>query len=781
MMNDVVRHMHDSESNDQRGVDGAKDVYASDDERILPIIAEIKSLPLNSRDNTLNKVSKALFSSLTDVKKTSNVNSSRVYSNWRKIMHGSGVISQDLTAVDRNVAKPLVTKIKSRSEEVLPGSYSGTVAHMKFKLNVFHRVMREHPVVVDDRGMAGYNAYGHDVSRLLSLTGFVPRRIGVRPMDNRKQRADHGLSNDLPNLFLTMVRDFLLLMYGAVVARSVRFEDKSQSGLPLRLTGRGPKTLTFIHAVDNIDDVLSHAADGQYLLDKYDVCHAFLAGSRRSPDASGKKRYITTQADAALGLAGNTLQDNSIVVEGVSQAITSKFATMRYRFVWGGNAGANSVVNAIGTSARDYYGKIYEFTFKHRGIDHLRSKLNTFVGQPKSLTFPKVTDLDMVVIDVSAFDLDYPSQILREYIDFFANTPMYEFFKRTAWAPSYQGTLDTDAIDNEVITNGDTRDFDPEVYQYTGLPSGWSWVSDAGKVMAVVIYYELVQRQLLPPHTIKQLDAFLKGELDFALLNLGDDNVLLGPHGTYTDMLSALESSKIFKMEEEQGARFIGYPFHTDGMGRYSISHDPASYLTNWLTPERGIRSGFSKYWAVGLQEREHVYADAPIVNSFRRIVNEEWFKIYGTHLTSIIHQEAEIQRRKLLVETAMDDTDHLVSKLINARNRGSHLTSLMLADILRDPSVLSWKWSKDDILDAFGVNIDMLENRPSVDYSETVLTRSGYRLITNEHSDYDGVYTGGFYAHQRLLDADADAISIVNHNFKELINVDLSNQGAGY
>lgn len=758
--------------------EGSKEASLLTDEMIAAL-DKVSKLAKSKRVEWVNLLAKRLSTQIepgepsaehTDTKENSQARSSHVITRnfklIREVMNYLGLTDPDCELWHRNKVTPLVSCISSKSEEVMPGSFSGDRKHLEWKLSVFKTIERLYPIVLDDKGMAGPSAYGHDVSRLLSLTGFVPKHIGVRPLSNFKQRLEHGLENKPEQGFMRILDDFYDLLFGCLKARSIRLEDKSQSGLPLRIHGRGYKTTAFMHAVNNIDDVLRNSTDVRYLLREYDCAFSFLAGSRRSPDAAGKKRYITSISGRDQGLAGDELQDNSVTLPKVPHALSRNFVSMRYRFVWGGNAVSNAIVNTIGTSARHLYGTLFGFTFKHHGIDDIRAKLSSFVHGYDDGQFPKETDLDIIAIDVSNFDLDYPDFILDKLTSMFKGTEIHDFFRRVALAPSVQGTLDQDADESEgPIVNGDLYNFKPEAYLKSGLPSGWSWVSDGGKVMAAVIYWELVKSNLLTHEGPEDLGNFLLGKREYAVLNLGDDNLILGPPGSSSKMLEAIKNSKLFRMDLEPGSRFIGFPVHTDGFGRYSISHDPASYVTNWLTPERGIKSAFSKYWAVGLRAREHVYSDAPIIHSFRKIIMDQWKRVYGTDLSQIINENFKEQHEALAKLSSSADSDQLIGALYDALPRAVNpaLANMILSDIIRDSSTLSWKWSSEDIETNFGISIENIEQRPPVWTTEVVLAKAGYEEDTSLNVNKDS-YNGGFWFRPEMSPASKEFITNLIH-----------------
>lgn len=659
-----------------------------------------------------------------------------------------------------DATRPFMSRVRSTNEEVLPGSFSQSRKHLKFKLDVFHEIARRYDPQLDDHGHPGANAYGHDVSRLLSVSGCIPKEIGVRPLDNRKLRLEHGLSNDMPSDLLAMMDDFLLLMYGKLKPTRVRFESKSQSGLPLRSYGRGYKTLGFIHAVNHLEDVLTLTREGRLedLFHKYDILYAYLMGSRRQADAAGKKRYITTEADRALGNAGVTLVDNSVSFEGVPNAISSKFSAMRFRMVWGGNIISNAIVNCIGSSARNCYGSRYDFTLKHHGGSDILQKMNDYARRNNFITDfnrgVREGEISVVAIDVTQFDGSYPAQLLMKYADFFKDTAIYDLFLRQMCGVSVQLLVGENSPLKPDVT-ADPFNFDPMTHIHCGMPSGWSWVSDVGKIMALVVYYALVKAGLLEEHSPAQLHSFMRGELRFAVLNLGDDNVILGPPGTYHTIMDALDQYSPWKCEIEQGTRFIGHIISVTHDGYFQVTHDPSSYLTNLLTPERGIRSSMRKYWAVGYNERKKVYLDAPITVEFSKILQEKWFDNYGTNLEHIINQMASEQTVEMSASTDPDDATlkALMHAVTHAPDRA--FAEHVLMRYMADSSVLSWEFSRDEILEKIGIDLYDLESRPDVEYTCKVLSQSGYS-VSGEDANVDAEQQ--YWLHDNLVAKEGDS-----------------------
>lgn len=666
-----------------------------------------------------------------------------------------------------DATRPMLSRISSTNELVLPGSWSMSRKHLELKLNVFKRIEREFSINLNANGLPDSTGYGHDVSRLLSISGLVPKKIGVRPTSNLQSRAAKGLKNNIGKDFHAIIDDFLVLMYGCTKLTRVRFEDKSQSGLPLRSYGRGYKILGFRHAVDHLDEVLRLCDNKEFdtLLNKYDILFCYLMGSRRQPDAGGKRRYITSEAGRLQGLAADELVDNSVNIDGIPHALTKHFARMRFRMVWGGNIIANGIVNAIGSCGRDTYGKYYDFTFKHHGSKDILNKFKTFVTRNNLASYPRETkvrakDVSVVAIDVTQFDGDYPRDILLHYCDFFKNTPIYNLFKYQMFGSSVQLMRDEDGPDfPDVSTDPLNPDF--TIAENSGMPSGWSWVSDVGKIMAVVVYYSLQKEGLLSEdHSPSFLDSFLKGECNYAVLNLGDDNVILGPPGMEDTIMHALNKWSPWLCEVESGARFIGHIISVDDSGYLNVHHDPSSYLTNMLTPERGITSSFRRFWAHGWVSRKDVYLDAPISTAFHKVLREEWKKIYGSDLDRLIEIEASKQRELIDSPDELDGSDdhlRIIRSLTNAVNGApdKDFALHVLQRYIADHSVLSWEFSRDDLLEKVGIDLYDLEGRPDISYSEKIMERSGYKVMkSNSTNDSSHVCI-----HKRLASlADKDA-----------------------
>lgn len=655
--------------------------------------------------------------------------------------------------------KEMMSQLRSKSEMVLPGSASFSRKHLRLKLDVFKRIEREFKIKLNENGHPIGVPYGHDTSRLLCVSGMMPDKIGVRSLDNRRQREEKGLSNKMDEEFLSMVDNFLVLMYGDIQSVRVRIESKSQSGLPLRSYGRGYKTIAFMHAIEHIDELLQlvDSNDLGKVLDKFDILFAYLMGSRRQPDAGGKKRYVTSSSDREFGLGAHTLVDNSVKINDVPEALAKHFATMRFRMVWGGNIVSNTIVNTIASSARKHYGDIYAFTLKHRGGSDILEKIKSFsLNNGYSARDPRgvrATDLAVVAIDVTQFDGDYPAELLLKYADFFKDTPIHGLFLRQMLGVSIQ-LLREDKDDGPDLT-GDPFNFNPLDFAHSGMPSGWSWVSDTGKIMVVAIYFSLVKAGLLKEHTVDQLDAFMRGECEYGLLNLGDDNVILGPPGTNAAILEALEKYCPWKCEVEDGTRFIGHIIYINDGGYYDVGHDPSSYLTNLLSPERGIDSNFRKYWAVGYEARKATYLDSLVSTSFHKILKDCWKEIYNSDLDAIVAQEREKQELEMIKEgDDLGSEDAVAVALLNAAKHSTQpeRANHIITRYLSDPSVLSWEFSRDEILEVFGLDLYDIEGRPSFKYTDEVLARSGYLSISPPNSKDSEPDEGQRWLHKNLI-----------------------------
>lgn len=274
--------------------------------------------------------------------------------------------------------------IKDKQVEVFPGIFSTDRRFLKFLLdfeNEFYR--RFGKPTLDENGMAGPSGYARDLGRLRSVPGLYPKDGGGYPRDNSSYRKHLGLSQGLRLEDRELAVKFFQLLFGRVVATPVRVPDKSSAGLPLPINDRAFKRLVFEYAVKHLDDVCRRAREGDLrgLADIYNIMFLYVQGERTQSDSPGKIRKITRLEDMLKADYKEYIVDNKVELPKVPLALSRQFVARRFRYVWGQNAFANLLINCIGGSARESYALRYEFTFKHRSINHMRTKMNEGGGR----------------------------------------------------------------------------------------------------------------------------------------------------------------------------------------------------------------------------------------------------------------------------------------------------------------------------------------------------------------------------------------------------------------
>lgn len=634
--------------------------------------------------------------------------------------------------MNRTVTLP--TQLQDSSIELFPHVSSTSRKALELRLTFYKSMLRSFgKPELDDRGMSGPTAYAHDASKVMSVPGVLPNMAGAHPKDNSWHRHELGLRQDwVSKEDEALAICFFDLIFGVSESTPVRIPGASQSVLPMMLHGKGYKTLNFVHAVYNLEDVYALAKSGTLarLQELYDITFCYVQGHRTQPDAAGKVRKVIRRDDANESRYKEVVIDNSVHLNGISEALTKHFATVRYRYVWGMCNTVNSIINCVGGSCREVYGKIYEFTFKHRSIEHMRSKMRTFDIGSDDGQYPMVKDLSSVFLDVTSFDRAMLFRFVEVMINKFKGTPFFDFVERSAFAPLIVRSNDKDVDpDNlSIFQNGDPLNFRSADHRKQGLLSGWGWVSDAGKWAAFVIYLVGIKAGLCQ-YDVSELDSFLKGKHPlFCCFNLGDDNVVMGRPEAIERWEREFKENGYWVFDYEPGCRFIGHIFHHDGQGRYKISNDPVSAITNILTPERSWQSKLRRYPAHGIYGKLR-QLDAPFAYPLMKLFKECYFDCIGHDFDAMIQREMDREKEDMANDLKSGSG---YSWMFEHRGKDLGLRETIISDMYRDDSVLRWKYSAQDLFDAFGVDITQIEARPDVWFSGRVLQSAGYRKFSD-------------------------------------------------
>lgn len=637
----------------------------------------------------------------------------------------AGVLGETEHPFVKNKTVDILYALKDRSLEVLPGLYSGTGKYLSFKSDLLRALYAHYgEPELDEFGMCGPDGYAHDFSKMTAVPGFVPNTAGATPLDNRHHRKLMGLPDGWQKEeHKVLAEQFFTLLFGLATSSSVRIKAKSSSGAPDYFYDKGLKMLSFMNAVEHLEEVTELASRGDMhaLMSDYRICFLFNQGNRQSPDYADKVRKVVPRKFALQPVYDEVEVDKSISIEGVSTKLTDEFGAMRYRYVFGQNNTVNSIINSIGGSVRSVYGSVFEFTFKHRGIKHLDQKLNDFAIK-RGIRDSKLCR--MLFLDITSYDRAMSSVFLETMVSFFEGTSMHDFIKRSVFCPTFIRCNDkgTKNEDLEGFLSGDPLSFNPDDFVHQGLMSGWAWVSDAGKWAALVVFLIAVDAKIVEP-TLDDLVRFLRGDHVIGCFNLGDDNCVFGEASLMERFQDQMANNSYWQFDIEKGSRFIGLICCHDGENWYKFVNDKVSYLQNLLTPERDFRSTLNPRKAEGVLRRRGAF-DAPGLDFDSRLLNELWYAHMGTSFTEVMNEEAD--KLPSLVINGED-----MSVLLTAEGEDPELKAYILAELDRDPSVLDYKFSPEDFYRAFGISIHDLEGRPDVSYSIKVLKHAGYKPLS--------------------------------------------------
>lgn len=530
--------------------------------------------------------------------------------------------------------------------------YPGVLSDSSDFLNLMRRTAiecSEIKISVDASGVVGPEAVPSDFYQLLTTAGYGMNPISVPPVDNDAIRSELNLATGFKTardrqIFAELVR----LMFARSSPASVGIRREASTGAPDYVNDVIKKKQELRAAYAGMELFLDHIEKGK-LVDLYvdfnsPIVHT--TGERTQADkvdmssgtARSKDREVNDEAAARSGLKSGTRRpaDKRVFKDG--REIPGHFAGRR-RTVFGTSFVPNYVLATFCASWRKVYLEDFAFTWKHRTEDEILGKMKMYTN--------------LVGFDVKQFDQSVATWMIDEFTKEIANfvdprvAKLISLMFKAPYIVPYpwiDGTSDEDFNPLFGSDPFDQTQFDMNV----GLPSGIAINPDCGKLFMVWQYLVLLDRYFKNVLEIG-IDVVLRGQHpDYAMLNMGDDCVLLTndsgfalwfADGGYVD--------QYFHLEEEKPISFLGNVPYRDAEGELKLSPNIVSYLVNWLVPEVGIdHKRRRNFWAIGERERRIHYAQAPSYPIVHEIYERNFRDIFGVLPASIASEAYEQQRR---------------------------------------------------------------------------------------------------------------------------------------
>lgn len=294
---------------------------------------------------------------------------------------------------------------------------------------------------------------------------------------------------------------------------------------------------------------------------------------------------------------------------------------MRKRVVFGTAGWMNYFINAVFNGFREHYLHEYEFTWKHRTSDQILHKISQFKH--------------FIGFDVHQYDNTIANFMFKRWLSNlkeYVREDVVDLIELALHSPFYQPNIKVGA--SEKLMVGDPLNPDHFRFNY-GLPSGIPPNPDLGKLMMTFNLLVRLDREF---HDVLEvgIDTILKGKHPlYGILNMGDDSIIL----LNDDMVNAkiqkdiendVDPAPYFKMEKEQSISFLGNVFFRDRNGALNLAPNLVSMFANWFVPEVGTTHRRRRYWAIGWEERNAYYMNAPSFSPAWDILSEEFFNTFG-------------------------------------------------------------------------------------------------------------------------------------------------------
>lgn len=537
----------------------------------------------------------------------------------------------------------------SRGLAIYPEIISDDSRTLKMLAELATKLTTALPSKVTANGTVGANAVAGDFYQLLTVAGYGMNPISVPPVSNSRIRAELGLTDAFTSdRHRRIAGELLRLMLTQPKPAKVSIRREASTGAPDYVNDVTKKKTELRAALENLDDFLGLVeADAlKELFVRYNAPIVQTIGERTQADKviseggrfKSKDREVNDELAARTGLKEGRRfpADKRIIIDG--QEVIGHFAGRR-RTVFGMSFVPNYVVATFFSAFRAHYLEEYAFTWKHRTPDSILDKMRQY----KFLAGFDVKQFDQTV---PTFLIDFFCTELKKYAD-----PRLAKLVRLMFAAPYIVPYPWIAGTSEEPFNplfGEDPFNTASFIHELGLPSGISCNPDFGKFAMVTQYLCICDDYF---HDVLEvgIDVILRGEhARYALLNMGDDCVLLtNDSGFHTHVATAEYHAQYFAVEEESPISFLGNVPYTDDRGQLQLAPNIASFFVNWLVPEHGVDNHRRKnFWAVGDRERRQHYARAPGYPEAYSIYEEMFIKYWGRTPSSITNEYYDSQRK---------------------------------------------------------------------------------------------------------------------------------------
>lgn len=295
------------------------------------------------------------------------------------------------------------------------------------------------------------------------------------------------------------------------------------------------------------------------------------------------------------------------------------FFRTRSRFVYGATGHLNYGAQFFASSLREQMGENFEFLF-YTGPHNFADKLKDFKH--------------MVSADVTSFDQnfdDYVSNIIIDNIQCYDDS-VKNLMRLMVRMPVIKKNDHINGKGWTVSSDIDARQLEP----VTSNPSGWAWVTEFAKICGVALMVATVNKLFKVDES--NIDDLLKGKLQIAFLNTGDDMVFLFKSelifANFKKLGEVVNIYK-FKLEFEKVVNYLGMSLRLNS-GFPEVMLDIRNIVVKTHVPERGIGSVHKPFFAFGLRNKLDIYSKHPAFEQVYYQWNSLLKKYFGYDLLQL-------------------------------------------------------------------------------------------------------------------------------------------------
>lgn len=558
-----------------------------------------------------------------------------------------GIRIEDMPVANYAIKQRLSSISMSRGQTVAPNVSDDPVS-IAFRLDLQAQMEENFPCKLNDLMMPDVNTIPSDFSKLRTITGYLPDRGNLPPVDNSDVlERNNQVSDFVSSRDESVFKDVFDLMFTTPEPAALRMQRSSSFMFPTYESSIEAKKNIVKDLVqrDTIRTILRLWKEGAFrrLWRDFAALPVNTLVWRLQPqkwvDGKPKKRPIHT-------LKGVFGDPNGIVDMDMSipELNNPNICSPYQRTAHGCNGIINMLIAIVFACLRAYYFRIYEATFKLRSPTTLE---DAFEEYPYG-----------IAVDCANFDNSLITKILEKFslwLEDVIHPTFASIIKRALGAPylAYKYIRGKKAA----VMVGDIFDIDANLNY--GLCSGVACNPDVGKWYMVSTLFAGLNNVLNMKGGKTTYDEILKGKhSSIRLFDTGDDALLLFKNKEdYLIVLNSIKNNTFtnyLKVDLEPGSQYLGNVIYVDANGKFNAVPNMVTYLVNRFSPEKGIDIASNNIrpftFKLGFEAADvNAARNKTVYDDVRRLMESIYYKHYGIMFQAAVASLSERNTRIFL------------------------------------------------------------------------------------------------------------------------------------